>query len=152
MYELRNVKGHYTHDGYSFVASIYEDGSKIGTVENDGRGGPCCYVFNDGFGRQSKHYLAFVATAVANGHGDFEPEDGLIYALLDEHETRRMLRRAAKTSILFLLDGDSIEDGVRTLKVKAVTPEVTASARKYLTDKYGTAAKVWDGTAFTACA
>ena len=114
-YELKNVRGHNTLDGYAWTATIYRDGKKVGFAEQSGTGGMTMthFVSNDErveFDRYAREdwnvtrQTVFYGTAVEMVEDDAE---GFAEALMSEYEIGKRLRadiRKGKLPIVFAAD------------------------------------------------
>ena len=110
-YTVKNVKTLETSDGVAFTATVYRDGKRIGTAENSGTGGPNFYWFDD-----PDDYGRLVAAAREEFGEGFEVEDLLIGRLVDDVLLKREWSRAARTKVLFVLDGENPRESYRYVK------------------------------------
>lgn len=100
-YRVAKLQQHETHNGVAFVADILRDGTKVGSVEQEGRGGCNLYFFTDPAER-----AAFRAAAEAKyGADEFEVADKFTEHLITVLEFGRMRR------VPFVFEGDNVEFG-----------------------------------------
>jgi hypothetical protein len=118
--ELKNIKvcRFASQETECFEASIYIDGKKVGSVDNDGRGGTNRYYFNSREVREAfeKHCKSLPDVDV---YGSMLPmsDDLFISQLMDEYEKMKQIRRWCKTKTVFRLPSDA-EGEFRTLNYK----------------------------------
>lgn len=104
---LKNIKiaDFLSQETTAYIATLYIDGRKIGTVENDGHGG--CDLFHPENGQDSyKRFDAAEAWSKAATGDDLEM---VCAKLLDDYETAKDLKRLLKSKILYTKDGDLFE-------------------------------------------
>lgn len=127
--ELKNVRELTGEETPEFEATVYIDGKRAALVNNRGCGGPCEW-----------HWLVpslaktFHDYAVAQLPADIEPEDGLVYALLDAREEERWRRRTCRSKTVCRIPGKSYTEGEWSIFKVPFSAEVKAK----LTAKYGT--------------
>ena len=102
VYTVAKYKALETHNGVAYTADIVKDGRKVGSVEQEGRGGCNRYWFDDAAER-----VAFVEFARTQSVHDFEPEDVFMERLISVLEFGRMRR----IPFVFAADGDPFETG-----------------------------------------
>jgi len=118
-FTIKGLKSHDGHDGLCFVASLYLDGKKLGTVRNDGNGGPNFYETEGGHAQlQTEIYPIVEAILDANpdgcwaefrkdkplndsGQHYFSPLDFLVEAMIEELEIAKQIKRHCRTKICF---------------------------------------------------
>lgn len=100
-FELKSLKRSLGRDGYRWSATIYFDGKKAGTVENDGWGGPDIIHFND---RNVRNKAIFIAERDLDREG-WNGETALsiwLSQLADAFETVNKMKRKAKRNTVFV--------------------------------------------------
>lgn len=119
---LKNIKiaAFLSQETLAFAATIYVDGKRVGTVENDGHGGANTYRFEFPTGREGadleKRMEEFVKTQ-PRVFPEFENDlDTFIGKLVDDHENKKRMASLCKKKTLFLLEGDNEAEGWRTIK------------------------------------
>lgn len=127
--ELKNVKNHpdMSQETPCFSATIYLDGKKIGSVQNNGHGGCNSYYWND-------HTAAKRLTAWADQQPtefEFEKLDQIIDDLMNKQEILAQLKRWVKKDTMFRLKGDKKGEW-RMVKKHTFAPDVV----KFLQGKY----------------
>ena len=105
-----------------FDASVYIDGKRVGTVRNDGSGGPNFYHPHSVEQTLQKYAATLPPTVVIydNGNGEERGEmplvaDDIIHELLMEHLYQGDLKRNFKSYILFVRDN-------KVMSTKKLTP------------------------------
>lgn len=97
-WQLKNYKGHNTHDGVAFTATIYCNSTRVGTVQQDGRGGSDDFseVVAGGLDEMEKAargYYAKLGDAEADG---LEVLDQFVVDLLAYQDERRHAAKLVK--------------------------------------------------------
>lgn len=87
---LKGLKSFNTDDGQAFSASILFDGKKVGTVQNDGNGGPNSYDLS------VANMKLLVKAANAAGEKGLECEDIFIENLLEELDVLKQHKKNLK--------------------------------------------------------
>lgn len=128
-YEVRGFKLAGGDETPRFEASLYRDGKRIGTVHNEGCGGPHGYYFDSREEREA--FFAWTKAWGLKSGNDFEPEDAWVYEQLEAHEERQWLLRQSRKKTLFRLHGDK-EGAWRTIKFP-----YSEKVQEYLDTKYG---------------
>lgn len=121
----------------AFSATIYIDGRKAGTADNDGNGGPNRYHF-DAFDGKRGHEIqqeleAWASTQPPDKEFPFLKVDldTIVARLMDKEEESKQLRRWCKKETLFMLEGDA-EGQWRTVKAP-----YSDRVQAFLDNKYG---------------
>lgn len=123
----------------AFSATIYIDGRKAGTADNDGNGGPNRYHFDAFDGKKGyeieQELQAWAATLPKMQVYDTELSmdlDLVIDGIIQKMEYDKQVARSCKKKTLFLLEGDDPEVGWRTVKAP-----YDARVQAFLDNKYG---------------
>lgn len=137
---LAKVKTFAGRCGEAFSADIHVDGRLVGVARNDGNGGCNFYDFYaDGGKRVTQTHPVVTATALTlYGAEAFEPEDSLVWDLLEAHKLSR-----ARTTVHFQLP----EDGDFWNKDSFAGPAQYRSAKGYTPEQVRAQfpkARVWD--------
>lgn len=121
--ELKNIREAGGEETPRFEATVYVDGKRRGIVANGGTGG-CCNWSDERLRREVAEY------ARANGYDGFEPEDGLIYRLLDDAAIDKAIKRDLSDKLMFRVEG---EDSIRQMNRRRFPEEACRNtvARKY---------------------
>ena len=101
MYEIKALKSLRTSDGIAYTANLYCDGKKVGSVENQGTGGPTNVWWNDQRGGVSAMREAFTAWAQVTLGDDTDEESG-VESLITWYENDK----ASKKEIIFKKEAD----------------------------------------------
>lgn len=131
--ELRNVKcaAFASQETSCFAATVYIDGEKQGTVENDGHGG--CNFYHP-FSIQDK--LAAIAATLPDiqfdGQTLKQDADILIGDLLNAYLQKRDLKRLCSKKTLFRLKSETYQDG----EYRTVKAPFSEKVKAYLVNKY----------------
>lgn len=96
LWSVSRISQHETSRGVAFVANVKRNGVKVGTFENDGRGGETLIIMN------SADREAFLATAAL--FSDYFED--FIEALMSEYERKTQLNKSAKKYLLVAPGGD----------------------------------------------
>lgn len=131
----------------AFTANIYIDGKKVGTVKNQGHGGPDQFRFDDrgvetAFFAYCKTQLYEVKTDdpdwMKDLHGTPKSAECIIGEICDELDRKKRLKTLSRKAVLFRLSGDS-EDEFRTLRHrKGKKPaQERIAIREWIEKKYG---------------
>jgi hypothetical protein len=137
-YTVTSYKEHQTHDGVAFTATLRRNGKIIGTVENDGRGGPDIFYPNTAGGmREQRDALEAFAARCTDARGVTPGVELLLGDLVTEYQTSRAINRAAKrgNTLLRLLQDHEFGDGPMGWPSPAATTEtrpVSAADRESL--------------------
>jgi hypothetical protein len=103
-----------THDGVAFTATLRLNGKIIGTIENEGMGGPDTFHANDAltYGRQTAALETFAAQCI-DAEGSVPDVEDLLGDLVTEYQTGRDIARAAKrgNTLLRLLQDHEDDNG-----------------------------------------
>lgn len=110
----------------AFNADIWLDGKKVGSADNEGRGGPNRYEWSD---REAGKRIEAWADAQPTEF-DFEKLDQLVGGMLDAHRINKRLASLAKKSTLFRLPEDKRGEW-RTIKAP-----YTAAVEAHIRSKY----------------
>lgn len=112
---VASIKSLQTSCGEAYTASLRYRGSKVATIEHDGRGGVPMILWNRGkTGTLVPAWEEWVAEYEKLNNQDgsiFEPEYDAIVALMDEHEIAATLRKASRQGIPLLPVGTKIREG-----------------------------------------
>ncbi len=103
-YAITGYKGHTTHDGVAFTATLRHDKKIIGTVENSGRGGSTFFYPNEkGLADREDAKLEAFWQHTLDDRGKTPMELGAIFdALITEYEFTRDAAKAAKRGNILL--------------------------------------------------
>ena len=115
--ELKNVKHSQwaSHETNCFEASIYINGKRAGTVENDGRGG--CHLYHPHKVEEELNaYGKTLPKREAYGHEFEQNADTLIDDLLTQYLYSKDLKREMSRSIMFISTDDKL---MKTAKMDA---------------------------------
>lgn len=128
--ELRNIhfSQHFSHETNCFDGVIYADGKKIGTIENDGQGGPDLVLIQDPAVNK-----AFFDQLKATYPGQIEPEQSWSTDILAKWEEDKQYRRWCKKMLCFRLPEDKPGEW-RTMRGPAA---LTPQCREQVIKKYG---------------
>jgi hypothetical protein len=103
-----------THDGVAFTATLRLNRKIIGTIENEGMGGPDTFHCNDAhaYGRHTTALETFAAQCI-DAEGDVPEVEYLLGDLVTEYQTGRDIARAAKrgNTLVRLLQDDEDDNG-----------------------------------------
>lgn len=130
-YWLKGLKKNKGRGGMPvFSATVTHNGKKVGTIEEDGWGGPArLYDFTP----QEEQLLKQFAEDFTGNEFYDEAYHGFLCQIADVIEERRALKRHCKKSVCFFLKGEEYTT-FRTMNVKWEGNE--ARVRAYLDDKY----------------
>lgn len=107
--ELKNIKhaAFASEETSCYEASLYVEGKRIGTVSNDGHGGPDRFHGDQAIYAKANKWLADNYSPVDLFHSQTTPMDMELYCarLLDEHLVTKDLKRAMKSKVLFYQPG-----------------------------------------------
>lgn len=110
-----------------FSATILVDGTEVGTVKNDGQGGPHRYHWQDrGTGARIEEWSETQDTEF-----DFERLDQIIDVLLEKFDEQNQLRQWCKKETLFRIKGDKTESW------RAIKTPFDSSVKDLLVKRYG---------------
>jgi hypothetical protein len=102
---LKNIKyaAFASEETACYEASLYVDGKRIGTVANDGHGGPDRFHGDQAAYEQANQWLADNYPPVELFHGQTTPMgiEMCCARLLDEHLMAKELKRALKSKVLY---------------------------------------------------
>lgn len=120
--ELKAVKQGFGHDGGGLSANIYYKNKKIGSVSDDGWGGPMLVTVE-----KEKETFEKIANAYKKETKEnlLDAEEHLIYSLLHLKDFEKTFKSALKenfTSILYLDYHPRDENGRRNLKAPVPYP------------------------------
>lgn len=103
--ELKNIQyaAFASEETACYSASLYVDGKKIGTVSNDGHGGPDRFHGDQAAYEKANQWLAENHSPVDLFHGQPMLMDMEMHCarLLDEHLMAKELKRAMRSKVLF---------------------------------------------------
>ena len=113
--ELKNVKHSEfaSHETHCYQATIYIDGKRVGTVENDGHGG-CDFIHPASVAHQINEYAKSLPKIVCNfidpdtgKPAELEQNCATIFGeLINDWLVAKDLKRMMSKRVLFLKDGD----------------------------------------------
>ena len=130
---VKNVKSFMGTEGHGFNATLYVDGVRTAFVIDSAHGGPFDWqILNE---KMYKFFSAFVLShppILEDGLTLKKDEDWIMSDLVADYELNRDMKRLCKKQTLFLLQGDKIEEGYRTLNIP-----YNDKAKAYLEKKYG---------------
>jgi hypothetical protein len=112
-YTVTSYKEHQTHDGVAFTATLRLNNKIIGTIENDGRGGPDIFYPHTASGmREQRDALEAFAARCTDARGVTPDVELLLGDLVTEYQTSRAIARAAKrgNTLLRLLQDHTFGD------------------------------------------
>lgn len=96
-YTVASFRGHETHDGVAYVATLRLNRKIIGRIENEGRGGPdTFYPSTAGNYRQQVRAMEAFAALCTDARGGTPPMEAVLSDLVAEYETTRDIARAAR--------------------------------------------------------
>jgi hypothetical protein len=113
-YTVTSLKGHETHDGVAYVATLRLNNTIIGRVENEGRGGPDTFYPNtaDNY-RQQIDTLEEFAQRCTDARGGTPPLESVLSDLVTEYQTTRDIARAARrgNALIRMMRDHELGDG-----------------------------------------
>ncbi|MET8147852.1 hypothetical protein ACIBSW_24860 [Actinoplanes sp. NPDC049668] len=102
-YTVTSFKGHETHDGIAFTATLRLNKKIIGRIENHGCGGPDTFYPNSACGyRQQMETLEAFAALCTDARDGTPTLEAVLGDLVTEYETSRDIARAAKGGHILL--------------------------------------------------
>lgn len=129
-YELKAIKMAGGEETPRFEAKIHLDGKEVGTVYNEGCGGPHGYSFIEGREAEAR-FLTFAEKWGKENDETFESEDVWVYKKIEDWEERKSLLRMSKKKSPFRLKGDPKGEW------RFVTAPYSEKVQDYLNLKYG---------------
>ena len=145
--QLKNIKHSEfaSHETECFQATIYIDGKKVGTVENDGQGG-CDSVHPHAVAERINEWAKTLPPKVCNfidpetNEACVMPQDCeiIINDLLNQYLTQRSLKRQCAKKVLFRKPSETYGEGEYNTIARPYTKEV----KEYLVQKYGSAVEI----------
>ena len=132
---LKGLKSFQGMDGQAFRAQICFDGKVVGSVVNEGMGGPNNYVGLTSYGLSKKDTATLKAAANAAGHKGIECEDMFIEDLIEEmdvlKEHKKNLKKGFKVTAwvdlgpferatIHLFSKDNLEKHLKKNKAKLI--------------------------------
>lgn len=129
--ELKNIKHarFLSRETEAFSATIYIEGLKAATVENDGGGGANLYRFSDRALEQKFHEHCKSLPPLQSEHGPLSMDADLFLGELMEQQE---MARHCKKKTLFRIPGDP-DDGT----YRSVSAPFTKALKEHLVRKYG---------------
>jgi len=110
--EIKNVKinQHFSRETLCYTASLYVDGKRIGTAENDGGGGPDLFIYKDKEkGRAFEAYCRSLPPTPPSKDFPYElpmcPEQ-VIGQLIEKWDLERQIKKMRKGHTVFRLKTD----------------------------------------------
>lgn len=132
-------------EGNAFTASLRHNGRKVGTIEDEGRGGVPMIIWAPGAADHREAWNRWVADyqALYPEDAKFEPEYAAIVALVDEWIVAALLRRVARRETPVLKPGQDVRDpsGFTSLNRTVTDPAFHASISQFA-DRFD---RYWDG-------
>ncbi|MEV8504499.1 hypothetical protein AB0368_06660 [Actinoplanes sp. NPDC051475] len=113
-YTVTSYRHHETHDGVAFTATVRLNNKVIGTIENDGNGGPDQFYPSTADGhRTTTPALEAFAAACTDAQGETPDLELVLGDLVTEYETSRHIARAAKRGhvTLRMMQDHELDDG-----------------------------------------
>ena len=147
-WSIASYKGHLTHDGEAYVASLRRNGKKVASIQHDGCGGVPIVYWAETATEHRQAWQKWVADYdrlhAAESWG--EPEYASVEALIEEHQLAAQLRRATRKETPVLKPGANILEtkGYIALRGCPTDPRVQAYLREH-TDQFD---RYWDGSAW----
>lgn len=140
--ELKNLKiaKFLSEETPAFSATIYIDGRKAGTTDNNGQGGSNRYHFDAFNGKKGYEIEQEVQEWASTQPSDKDfPQlkvdlDTIVARLMDQEEERKQLKRWCKKETLFMLEGDDTSK----CQWRTVKAPYSDRVQAYLDNKYGT--------------
>lgn len=96
---LKNYKKSRSRNGEAFSASVYIDGTRVGTVSNSGTGGPNDYIFNTVRHREEFFKIVNAWNTETGSRFKFEAEDCFISEILLRMEYLVIRKNNAKAGM-----------------------------------------------------
>lgn len=135
-YRVTSLRQHKTHDGVAYAATLRYDGKTIGTIENQGTGGPTTYYPNSlrtQPGHHSREDLDAYAAQCTTDAGEPESAEMVLDNLVTEYEWPKRIAKAAAKNRIVLRFMTHLVDGDHTVGEPYPTYEVQVAA--HLLDK-----------------
>jgi len=145
--QLKNIKHSEfaSHETHCFQATIYIDGKKVGTVENDGQGG-CDNVHPHAVAELINEWAKTLPPKVCNfidpktNESCVMPQDCEIICndLLNQYLTQRSLKRLCAKKVLFRKPNETYSKG----EYNTIARPYNKESKDYLVQKYGPAVEI----------
>jgi hypothetical protein len=148
-YEVKNVKTGIGHDLAGYNLSLYKDGKKIATVDDDGYGGEVSYYFvSKEVEIEFDNFIKSEEKLRAKTHVPKTELDKIIYAkvgfiytrdffvdeLINAYDSSKQMRAACKREVCFQIEKDIGTDQYNYLKVKYAGNKTLVD--QYMNNKY----------------
>lgn len=110
-FEVKNIKSFNTHDGYAFDLTLYKNGKRVGSVQNQGCGGPNSYY---DVPTEIEDELA----AIGKKHGfEYDAADVAIDELYAMVQVQKEWQRISRTKTILVLKGEDPEQEYHTFSI-----------------------------------
>lgn len=134
VYRLKNLKSSVGRDGHSWSASIYKNGKRIGTIADDGNGGPVNLYITSEEELELRNYAKGLLPNITREHAEY-----FVSCLMSVEEALKAIkRRIKKGEVVMMEKSDFCEDGLITSFSAWNTPYTEAN-KEIILKKHPTA-------------